>query len=134
MEQAAAPNADANGEGAVRRWYAPRSRIRILWGEDDGLGKFRDYYRVLGVPPRSHARVIEERYWEQAHELHDEPTRRAVKRLRLINEAYETLGSPHRRERYDQQRAELAASDAPDPRPGFLQMFVSLLGKAFRPD
>ena len=56
----------------------------------------KDYYQVLGVTPRSHARAIEERYWEQAHELHKEPTRRAVKRLRLINEAYETLGSQYR--------------------------------------
>ena len=98
------------------------------------MGKFKDYYQLLGVPPRSHARLIEERYWEQAHELHGEPTRRAVKRLRLINEAYETLGSPHKRERYDQQRAQLAASSDPEPRNGFLQTFVSLLGKSFRPD
>ncbi len=98
------------------------------------MGKFRDYYFVLGVPPRSHARLIEERYWEQAHELHSEPTRRAVKRLRLINEAYETLGTPHKRERYDQQRARFAAANAPDPGPRLLQMFVNLLGKPFRPD
>ena len=98
------------------------------------MAKFKDYYDVLGVPLRAHARVIEERYWEQAHELHGEPTRRAVKRLRLINEAYETLGSPHRRERYDQQRARLVASEAPVAGPGLLQMFVSLLGKPFRPD
>jgi curved DNA-binding protein CbpA len=109
-------------------------QIRILSGEDGGLGKLRDYYQVLGVTPRSHARVIEERYWEQAHELHGEPTRRAAKRLRLVNEAYETLGSPHRRERYDQQRAQLSTRDNTDMRPGFLQMFVSLLGKPFRPD
>ncbi len=98
------------------------------------MGKFTDYYHVLGVPPRSHARLIEERYWEQAHELHGEPTRRAVKRLRLINEAYETLGTPHRRERYDQQRAQLIASGDPEPRDGLLQTFVGLLGKPFRPD
>ena len=98
------------------------------------MPKFRDYYIVLGVPPRSHARVIEERYWEQAHELHGEPTRRAAKRLRLINEAYETLASPHRRERYDQQRAYMIAENAPAPGPGILQSLISLLGKPFRPD
>ncbi len=98
------------------------------------MGKFKDYYMVLGVPPRAHARAIEERYWEQAHQLHGEPTRRAVKRLRLINEAYETLGSPHRRERYDQQRAEFVAPDRAHLRPGLLHMVVSLLGKPFRPD
>ena len=98
------------------------------------MGKFKDYYQVLGVPPRSHARVIEERYWEQAHELHGEPTRKAAKRLRLINEAYETLGSPHRRERYDIQRTQFVGSDRPDPRPGVLQIFASVLSKPFRPD
>ena len=96
--------------------------------------KTKDYYQVLGVAPRSHARAIEERYWEQAHELHNEPTRRAVKRLRLINEAYETLGSPHRRERYDRQRAQLGAGDGAIRGPGLLQVCLSVLSKPFRPD
>ena len=120
-----------------QRWYATLgagSGFASCRREDHRLGKFKDYYYVLGVPPRAHARHIEERYWEQAHELHDEPTRRAAKRLRLINEAYETLGSPHRRERYDQQRARLVAADAPGGGPGLLQTVVSLLGKPFRPD
>jgi curved DNA-binding protein CbpA len=98
------------------------------------LGKVKDYYRVLGVAPRSHARAIEERYWEQAHELHSEPTRRAVKRLRLINEAYETLGSPHRRERYDQQRAQFASVDDVHEGPRLLHTFLRALSKPFRPD
>ncbi len=98
------------------------------------MGKFKDYYSVLGVQPRSHARAIEERYWEQAHELHGVPTRRAAKQLRSINEAYEVLGSPHRRERYDHQRAEVVGSAQRPPEPGFLHTFVNLLGKAFRPD
>jgi curved DNA-binding protein CbpA len=98
------------------------------------LGKFKDYYKVLGVAPRSHARVIEEKYWEQAHELHKEPTKKAQKRLVLINEAYETLGSPYRRELYDHQRDRLIESQAPDRGPTVVQSFLSLLGKAFRPD
>jgi curved DNA-binding protein CbpA len=112
-------------------------QIRILWGEDDGLGsklKVKDYYQVLGVTPRSHARAIEERYWEQAHELHNEPTRRAVKRLRLINEAYETLGSPYRREHYDKQRAQMVSVDDVRDGPHLLQMVLSVLSKPFRPD
>jgi curved DNA-binding protein CbpA len=98
------------------------------------LGKFKDYYSVLGVAPRSHARVIEERYWEQAHELHGVPTRRAVKQLRSVNEAYEVLGSPHRRESYDLQRAQMVESEQSAPQAGFLHAFVNLLGKAFRSD
>ncbi len=112
-------------------------QIRILWGEDDGLGsnvKVKDYYQVLGVTPRSHARAIEERYWEQAHELHNEPTRRAVKRLRLINEAYETLGSPYRREHYDKQRAQIASVGGSREESHVLRTILSVLSKPFRPD
>jgi DnaJ-class molecular chaperone len=112
-------------------------QIRILWGEDDGLGskmRVKDYYQVLGVGPRSHARTIEERYWEQAHELHHEPTRRAAKRLRQINEAYETLASPHRRERYDQQRAQIVSPNNVREGPRLLHTFLSVLSKPFRPD
>lgn len=98
------------------------------------MGKFKDYYQVLGIEPRSHARVIEERYWEQAHELHKEPTKKAQRRLVQINEAYETLASPHRREVYDRQRNIVVEARQPERGPGFLQMFVSILGKPFRPD
>jgi curved DNA-binding protein CbpA len=102
-----------------------------------GKLKFKDYYRVLGIPPRAHHRVIEESYWEQAHELHAQPTRKAAQRLRAINEAYETLGSPHRRLEYDRYWARHSR----DARrvdegggTGMLQLFVQLLAKPFRPD
>ena len=98
------------------------------------MGTLKDYYQVLGVTPRSHARAIEERYWEQAHELHNEPTRRAVKRLRLINEAYETLGSPYRREHYDKQRAQMVSADGAREGPHLLHIVLSVLSKPFRPD
>ena len=59
------------------------------------MAKFKDYYAVLGIPPRSHARVIEERYWEMAHGLHNDlhvaPTKKMQKRLHQINEAYERM-------------------------------------------
>ncbi len=98
------------------------------------MARVKDYYNVLGCPPRAHARVIEERYWEQAHELHAEPTKKAAKRLSLINEAYEILGSPHKREAYDRRRAEFSAANAEAPRPTLLQSVVSVLSKPFRPD
>ena len=98
------------------------------------MARIKDYYAMLGCQPRSHAHLIEEKYWEQAHELHGEPTKKAAKRLTLINEAYETLASPYKREAYDRRRAEHLAADAGEPRPTFFQSFVSVLGKAFRPD
>jgi curved DNA-binding protein CbpA len=99
------------------------------------LSKFKDYYMVLGVPPRAHARAIEEKYWEQAHELHREPTKKAQKRLVVLNEAYETLGTPHKRDVYDRQRAQVVGNgNSHSAGPGFFQVCVNLLGKAFRPD
>jgi curved DNA-binding protein len=93
----------------------------------------KNYYEVLGVAPFSHARVIEETYWERAHELHGVPTRKAAQRLRVLNEAYEVLASPHKRAEYDrrhrrQQQAEARANA------GFFGQVLSVLGKPFRPD
>jgi curved DNA-binding protein CbpA len=104
---------------------------------EDCVAKFKDYYRVLGIPPRAHHRVIEESYWEQAHELHAQPTRKAAQRLRAINEAYETLASPHRRMEYDRRwvresRDSRRIDDVGSV--GFFQIFVQLLAKPFRPD
>jgi len=97
------------------------------------LAKFKDYYQVLGVEPRSHVRVIEEMYWETAHELKKQPTRSAAKRLRAINEAYEVLGSPYRRMAYDRQRAEFVATEHRNGRgPGVFAQLFGLLAKPFR--
>ncbi len=96
------------------------------------MPKVKDYYDVLGVPRRAHVRAVEESYWEQAHELKKVPTRKAAKRLSALNEAYEILGTPHKRLRYDQQWMTSAAGG--EARPSVLQAFVSLLSRPFRPD
>jgi len=96
--------------------------------------KFKDYYGVLGVAPRAHARIIEETYWELAHELHKETTHKAVRRLRAINEAYEILSTPHKRMAYDRRREQHVVDEQPEARPGFLQVCMTLLSKPFRPD
>lgn len=96
--------------------------------------KSKDYYDVLGVPPRSHVRIIEESYWERAHSLQAIPTRKAQQRLGALNEAYETLGSPHKRAEYDRGRGRDAQAPRSGASSGFLTILVSLLGKPFRPD
>ena len=102
------------------------------------MAKFKDYYEVLGIPHRAHVRVIEESYWEQAHELKKHPTRKAAKRLAAINEAYEMLGTPHRRLRYDRQFESMGGNGNGNGHhgggPGLLASLVSLLGRPFRPD
>jgi curved DNA-binding protein CbpA len=98
--------------------------------------KFVDYYAILGVPHRAHLRVVEEAYWEQAHELQKHPTRKAQRRLGQINEAYEVLGTPYRRARYDAQwagQSSAAGVKQRGPAAGFLQTFLGFFARPFRP-
>jgi len=98
------------------------------------ITKFKDYYEVLGLPPRAHVRLIEETYWEQAHALQRIPTRKAARRLRAINEAYEVLGTPYKRLQYDNEYLGYQTLRAEPARPSLLVTIVNLLGKPFRPD
>lgn len=98
------------------------------------MAKFKDYYEVLGIPYRAHVRVVEESYWEQAHELKKQPTRKAARRLSALNEAYEVLGTPHKRLQYDGEFARMGDGSTASARPSFLQNVLSILGRPFRPD
>lgn len=98
------------------------------------MAKNKDYYEVLGVPHRAHVRLVEESYWEQARLLQKTPTRTAARKLKALNEAYEVLGTPYKRMKFDRDWADAVALEHRDAHPGFLQMFVSLLGRPFRPD
>ena len=62
------------------------------------------------------------------------PTRKAARRLRAINEAYEVLGTPHKRLQYDSEYLGYQTLREEPPRPRLLDTIVSLLGKPFRPD
>ncbi|HZP57588.1 MAG TPA: DnaJ domain-containing protein [Dehalococcoidia bacterium] len=95
--------------------------------------KRKDFYRILGLSPNAHHREIEQSYWEQAHALQKIPTRRAAIRLKAINEAYEILGSPHRRAAYDARMGRFLR-ERDDEREGLLQAVVGLIGRAFRPE
>ena len=98
------------------------------------MARTKDYYQVLGVTPRSHARMIEESYWERAHELHGVPTRKAQQRLGALNEAYEVLGTPHKRAAYDRRRHDDDAAAGRARGGGLFEAVLGLLGKPFRPD
>ena len=70
-------------------------------------GRFPDYYGVLGLGRNAGPGEVKQRYRELAKEAH--PDRAggapgggdAVRRMALINEAYEVLSDPDRRKRYD---------------------------------
>ena len=80
-----------------------------------------DPYRVLDVPSDADAAVISRAYWKLAKQFHPDRNGSALGRrlMLVINDAYETLKNPERREAYD--RAHRSApghgvlADAPRP-------------------
>ena len=70
------------------------------------MAKNRDYYKLLGVQQTANATSIEEAYWNLARNYHKKSARNrsAERRLVTLNEAYENLASPDKRETYDRER------------------------------
>lgn len=93
------------------------------------MSGFTDYYDVLGVKPRCHHRVIEEAYWVRARDLQSIPTRDSVQALALLNEAYEVLGTAHKRVAYDRQRRAAEAEQASADRRGLIASLFGIFGK-----
>lgn len=70
--------------------------------------EFKDYYKVLGVTPKSSTKEIKETYRRLARKYHPDVNpgdARAEERFKEINEAYEALRDERKRSRYDQARA-----------------------------
>lgn len=84
--------------------------------------QYKDYYRALGVGRGASDADIKKAFRKLAREFHPDVARdkrRAEERFKEINEAYEVLGDPEKRKRYD----ELGADWRPDaefrPPPGW---------------
>jgi DnaJ-class molecular chaperone len=63
----------------------------------------KDYYLILGVDPGATQEQIHAAYRQQAKELHPDYYGEDCAPFREIQEAYEVLGDPGRRRKYDQQ-------------------------------
>jgi DnaJ-class molecular chaperone len=66
--------------------------------------EYRDYYRVLGVAKNASAKDIKAAYRKLARKHHPDVnpgSKAAESRFKEINEAYEVLGDPEKRKRYD---------------------------------
>jgi len=71
-----------------------------------------DYYEVLQVSPNADADVIHTAYKRLALNYHPDRNHEpdAHEKMRVLNEAYETLSKPERRRAYDNQRRSTKAA------------------------
>ena len=78
--------------------------------------KFRDYYEILGVPRNAKPEDIRRAFRKLARKHHPDvvpPNQRAQaeEEIKAVNEAYEVLRDPKKRERYDALGANWKAGD-----------------------
>src|SRR2546423_1943317 len=67
--------------------------------------KYKDYYEVLGVPRSASDTDIKKAFRKLAREYHPDVAKnkkQAESRFKEINEAYEVLGDPAKRKKYDE--------------------------------
>jgi curved DNA-binding protein CbpA len=91
-------------------------------------GEDKDYYAILQVHPRAEPEVIEAAYRRLTRKYHPDVSGQADagQRMRELNEAFEVLGDPARRDAYDRHRSfEGRPASAPVP-VGFQNLLKAL--------
>ncbi len=83
--------------------------------------EFKDYYQVLGVARDASADDIKKSFRKLARKYHPDVAKdkkAAESKFKEINEAYEVLGDPAKRQKYDQLGANWQNEGAGQPPPG----------------
>ncbi len=62
----------------------------------------KDYYKILGVSKGASAEEIKKAFRELAHKYHPDKQGGDAEKFKEINEAYQILGNPEKRQQYDQ--------------------------------
>src|SRR5213080_1233320 len=96
--------------------------------------QYKDYYEVLGVPRTASEADIKKAFRKLAREYHPDVARnkkQAEEKFKEINEAYEVLGDPAKRKKYDELGANWSSGAEFRPPPGW-ESFAAAGGRPFR--
>jgi curved DNA-binding protein len=94
--------------------------------------RYKDYYDILGVPRSASDAEIKKAFRKLAREYHPDVAKdkkQAEEKFKEINEAYEVLGDPDKRKKYDELGADWKAGAEFRPPPGW-ETFQG--GRSFR--
>ena len=84
--------------------------------------KYKDYYEILGVPRSASEGDIKKAFRKLAREHHPDVAKnkkQAEEKFKEINEAYEVLGDPAKRKKYDELGANWSSGAEFRPPPGW---------------
>jgi curved DNA-binding protein len=84
--------------------------------------QYKDYYEILGMPRTASDADIKKSFRKLAREYHPDVARdkkRAEEKFKEINEAYEVLGDPAKRKKYDELGANWKSGADFQPPPGW---------------
>ena len=89
--------------------------------------KYRDYYDILGISRSASAQEIQRAYRKLARQYHPDVNKAkgGEEKLKQLNEAYEVLGDPEKRKRYDALGSNWQSGQDFRPPPGFENVFFS---------
>ena len=84
--------------------------------------QYKDYYEILGVPRKASEADIKKAFRKLAREHHPDVAKnkkQAEEKFKEINEAYEVLGDPAKRKKYDELGANWSSGAEFRPPPGW---------------